>query len=1582
MAINDRGAACALSALLICSLAAPARSASFGYDEEFKRIGAEKSITTFGPDLLGDRVNLYDGTLSFLHTDVALPGNDALQVHVARTRGTGEGLLSGWHFGDWVLDIPRVHGVFAVGGMGAWGWTVPTGAIPKNNRCTGFQAPPAARYQSGVLYDAKDYWGGTFLYVPGHGEQEIVKRSQWNTAQPVDGKAYPLVTAAGWQITCLNVLPNGAGDETFEAVSPEGVRYTFNHWMTMPGTDLGDGNATSEERAGMQRLAGGAQPDLAPASLLHRSDIWLAPSKVTDRFGNWVQFNYNPVNGQQLLSMVSKDGRSISFEYDPADRTRIKRVIAAGRAWEYAYDHLGRLTSVRLPDGSSWVIDIGNLSARLDYGVMPTCEFAGAITPYDQTGTITHPSGATGVFTVRGVAHTRSKVWRWCLGKWDNGMSKGALYPRYFGAPSLKTKTLTGPGLTGLQWNYSYATGTASWQDCTSNCGGTKSVTVAGPEGRNTRHTFGTVWQANDGKVLKVEEGLDLATNTALRTTDYTYSQWSDAGGQPYPQKVGYSIGPGSEHFKAENLTPQRSRKITQQGVAFNWQVNAFDSFARPLSITRSSTPGPNRTDTTIYADDFGKWLLGQVKSVIESTTGLTVESHDYDAAGNQIKSHSFGRLLETRGFNPDGTVSARYDALNRGTFFANYKAGVARTVSYPDGAVERAELDDRGLITSLTNGVGSTTSYGYDSMGRLASITPPGGDPVAYHPTLLAFEQVPALEAGLEPGHWRQTVSTGNARSVRYFDALWRPLLSVTWDTQDAANTSRAVQSRFDADGRKTFESYPLRSIAAVSSAVLGNATVYDSLGRVSKHFQDSELGVLTTRTDYLTGFRRSTTNPRGLVTTASFQTFDTPSEGAISTLSAPQAVSVVIARDIFGKPRSITRSGTGGAAPSATRSYVYDAHQRLCKTVEPETGATIQAWDRDVVKWRASGLGLTNPNTCDDTSVPAASMVSYGYDGRDRLKTTTYGDGSPGIVRSYELDGRPLQVSSGGSTWTYVHNHRRLLTSESLNFAGSNYTTQWGIDAYGKVDSLSYPGNYPGGGTVLYSPNALGEPRQVSGFASGITYHPNGAVAGYTLANGIVHSLTLNTRGLPRLNRDAGVLQDGYTYDANGNITAIADQQEGLSSRAMAYDGLDRLTAANGIWGAGAYTYDALDNLRTSVVGSRALTHNYDAANRLTSLMGSQSIGFSYDANGNVRQRGAQGFVFDIGNRLTRATAKADYSYDGHGRRVWVRYADNSTRLQFYSQAGQLLYGHHSGQGITKYVYLGDKLIAEVTASGTTYTHTDALGSPVARTSGSASPTILSRTRYEPYGATAAGTNPNGIGFTGHVNDVDTGLVYMQQRYYEPLAGRFLSVDPVLTDSKSGQHFNRYAYVRNNPYRYTDPSGELPEVVERLNEMVTGPYGKLAEEAFSRGDYGTSAAYTVAGGLFGVGNALTLGQGAVALKLGTATVSRFGEVAISGATGAQRGVNTWWVGKEGQAAAEGFGGKTLGVSVEANKAAMNGDLGLVIQESIAAAKAASGPQNVFIGNGVGNIFWKKELPELLKNMDSGAVSRITIHF
>lgn len=130
----------------------------------------------------------------------------------------------------------------------------------------------------------------------------------------------------------------------------------------------------------------------------------------------------------------------------------------------------------------------------------------------------------------------------------------------------------------------------------------------------------------------------------------------------------------------------------------------------------------------------------------------------------------------------------------------------------------------------------------------------------------------------------------------------------------------------------------------------------------------------------------------------------------------------------------------------------------------------------------------------------------------------------------------------------------------------------------------------------------------------------------------------------------------------------------------------------------------------------------------------------------------------------------------------------------------------------------------------AGVAYTHTDMLGSPVARSQGVAGGGSITNTRFEPYGAVAQGFTPNQpyvSGFTGHVQDGRSGLVYMQQRYYDPIAARFLSEDPVVTDVATGKQFGRYTYVDNNPYSKTDPDGRIAiadDVVIGAGVLIVG--------------------------------------------------------------------------------------------------------------------------------------------------------------
>lgn len=136
------------------------------------------------------------------------------------------------------------------------------------------------------------------------------------------------------------------------------------------------------------------------------------------------------------------------------------------------------------------------------------------------------------------------------------------------------------------------------------------------------------------------------------------------------------------------------------------------------------------------------------------------------------------------------------------------------------------------------------------------------------------------------------------------------------------------------------------------------------------------------------------------------------------------------------------------------------------------------------------------------------------------------------------------------------------------------------------------------------------------------------------------------------------------------------------------------------------------------------------------------------------------------------------------------------------------------------------GLMLLGGLAHAGTvTYVYTDPQGTPLAEAD--ASGTITATFDYAPYGSQAMGTPPDGPGYTGHVNDPDTGLVYMQARYYDPGVGRFLSVDPVGPSAGDVFNFNRYAYANNNPVNRIDPDGRAD-----VNNRTRAVAGSLAEK------------------------------------------------------------------------------------------------------------------------------------------------------
>lgn len=118
----------------------------------------------------------------------------------------------------------------------------------------------------------------------------------------------------------------------------------------------------------------------------------------------------------------------------------------------------------------------------------------------------------------------------------------------------------------------------------------------------------------------------------------------------------------------------------------------------------------------------------------------------------------------------------------------------------------------------------------------------------------------------------------------------------------------------------------------------------------------------------------------------------------------------------------------------------------------------------------------------------------------------------------------------------------------------------------------------------------------------------------------------------------------------------------------------------------------------------------------------------------------------------------------------------------------------------------------LAQTASATVTYFHNDISGSPMLATD--AAGNQVWKESYRPYGQKlrdepASRDGKNKIGFAGSPFDASTGLSYMGARYYDPVIGRFMGVDPVGFQEGNVHSFNRYAYANNNPYRYIDPDG-----------------------------------------------------------------------------------------------------------------------------------------------------------------------------
>jgi len=302
-----------------------------------------------------------------------------------------------------------------------------------------------------------------------------------------------------------------------------------------------------------------------------------------------------------------------------------------------------------------------------------------------------------------------------------------------------------------------------------------------------------------------------------------------------------------------------------------------------------------------------------------------------------------------------------------------------------------------------------------------------------------------------------------------------------------------------------------------------------------------------------------------------------------------------------------------------------------------------------------------------------------------------------------------------------------------------------------------------------------------------------------------------------------------DTYVYDTVGRLvsgTAGVQQTPAIVSRQdYAYDAFGNRTAASRIAGSvncpgGCELSPAIDPVTNHITGSGA---QYDAAGNLVFIQGPPDASYTYDAAGSLVHEVAG---TDDRQFLYTADDERIATANGANGATWTwttRGLDGKVLREFTSSQPPGGLPTSNWQWTKDYVWRDGLLLASVTptASGGTATqhfHLDHLGTPRLVTGDNG--VQLSVHTYYPFGAelnlTPTEQPAELMKFTGHerdllANDAHT-LDYMHARYEMGTTGRFLSVDPMLDVKKTigaPQGWNRYAYVVNNPLRYTDPDG-----------------------------------------------------------------------------------------------------------------------------------------------------------------------------
>jgi len=819
------------------------------------------------------------------------------------------------------------------------------------------------------------------------------------------------------------------------------------------------------------------------------------------------------------------------------------------------------------------------------------------------------------------------------------------------------------------------------------------------------------------------------------------------------PQKV---VGPtGLETDYAYDAKGNLLQRTVKNGAQTATYQLAYDAAGRLVQST-----DPLGGVVTRDHDVNGRLTALHVHRTVDGAPAIETTTYAYDAAGRLVTITDPLGAARTMTYDAGGVLVAETDARGNTVSYTHDGAGRPLTRKLPDGTVEYTGYTPSGELFGTTDGDAVSVLYDYDALDREARVTYGDG----------GFTQTSYDGAGRVVG---RTDELGDLTSYAYDGAghLTSVIDPLNRTTTFALTATYAVQARtdpdgtstqylYDAAGHRTRITYADGSYAELGYDPAGHLTSRkDPLGEVTSFSYDA-LGRLVSVTDPLghaTSYGYDEAGNRTSITDAGghTETFGYDADGRLNKHTLPSGALEVFAYDAAGN--RISRTDFAGV----TTTWAYDAMNRLVAESSPA----------GPLSWAYTLAGRRHQ------AVDARGTTTTTYDARGLLAGVTDPDGLA-ITYARDLRGQPAAMTSPAGTTSYGH------------------------DALGRLTTVQDPQ----GGTTTYTYDAAGDPA--------LTKLPSGAKTVTTYdalrrVTGISH----------RTAADVELASFSYTLDAAGRRAQVV---EGTGRKvAYGYDAAGRLvqetiTPPGGQPSAVGYAYDAKGNrtLRTDAGGSVAYT--YDADDRLLSA-GADT--FTHDANGNLLQRsgpaGTLTLTWDARDRLVGASvsggATAAYAYDADGIRVSQTTAGVVTRyLVDPSRSNPEVIEEHDGGGALLASYtLGLARLAERRGAVTSYYHADATGSTRLLTSGAQA--VTDQLAYDAFGNVTAhaGSTVNPFQFHGEQADAATGLAYLRARYYDPATGRFLSRDPERGAPEDPASLHAFAFARNDPVDYRDPSG-----------------------------------------------------------------------------------------------------------------------------------------------------------------------------